>query len=153
MKFQAWLKLQNSASHFITDRLQMHHDSHSWVQWTQKNLRRIKVPFVWCLGKKWARTVAARGREPCETLSPRIHGDLFEGGQPWAHPTSPARDWTGWGAARAPPAPRPDVFAVTHQVWGPAGKSASWSPQPGRDGTRLGQGHLQLVWEQSWRLS
>lgn len=36
MKFQARLKLQNSASHFTTALLQMHHDSHSWVHWTQQ---------------------------------------------------------------------------------------------------------------------
>lgn len=79
-----------------------------------KNLRRIKVSLVWCLGKDWACTVTARGKEPWGTPS-----------RSWAHPTSPARERTGWGAARAPPAPQPGVFAVTHQVWGTAGKSAS----------------------------
>lgn len=50
-----------------------------------KNLRRIKVPLVWCLGKDWAHKVTARGREPCETPS---HGS------PWG--------WTALGPSHQP---------------------------------------------------
>lgn len=66
-----------------------------------KNLKRIQVSLVGCLGKDWARTVAARGKEPCGTPS----WGCPWGWRAWAHPTSLAREQTGWGAARAPLSP------------------------------------------------
>lgn len=62
-----------------------------------KNLRRMKVSLVWCLGKDWAHTVTAGARSHVELPA----GNLHEGEQGWAHPTIPAREQ----AARAPLSP------------------------------------------------
>jgi len=87
MKIQPWLKLQNSASCFTMDLLQVHHDSHSQVHWAQQNSRRIKVSSVWCLQKDWAPTVAAWGQQPWGIPTAYLH----EGEQARAHPTNPAQ--------------------------------------------------------------
>lgn len=136
MKFQAWLKLPNSASHFTTDLLQMHHDSHSWVHWTQGKFEEDQSFTCVVFRKDWACTVPARSQKPCGTASQ---------GSPWGR-TDPS-------------APLPDVFVVTHQGRGPAGKSANlkvWlnrvHSQAGM-GQGWGHGHLQLGWGQSQRLS
>lgn len=126
MKFQAWLKLPNSTSHFTTDLLQMHHDSHSWVHWAQGKSEEDQSFTCVVFRKEWAGTVPARGQEPCGTASR---------GCPWGR-TGPSR-----GTALSPTATR--VCGDT------PGLGPSWNvcqseslaehgPQPGRDGTWLG---------------
>lgn len=153
MKFQAWLKWQNSASHFTTDLLQMHRESRSWVHWIQQKFEEDQSFTCMMFREGLGTHSQCRGKEPCGTPS-----------------REPPRGWTGLGPSHHPgkgagrlggqpehpSAPLPDEFVVTHRVWGPAGKSASQGlgeqgSQPGRDETRLGTGSPTTWMGTDWR--
>lgn len=137
MKFQAWLKLQNSASHFTTDLLQMHHDSRSWVHWTQQKFEEDQSFTCMVFREGLSMHRHCQGQGAMWNFQLGISMRVNRPG-----PIPPA--WQGSGQAgeqpEHPQAPRPDVFVVTYKGWGTAGKSASQGPRPGRDGTRLGTG-------------
>lgn len=116
-----------------------------------KNLRRMKVSLVWCLGKDWAHTVTAGARSHVELPA----GNLHEGEHGWAHPTIPAREQAGWGGSQSIPQPHCQMSLWWHtgsgaqleslqvRVWvnrvhNQAGMRQGW-----------GQGHLQLGWGQT----
>lgn len=144
MKFQAWLKLQNSASHFTTDLLQMHHDSCSWVHWTQQKFEEDQS-FT-CMVFR-------------EGLSMHSHcqgqGAMWNSQQELGPSHQPGKGADRLGGSQSTPSPTArcvcgDTPGLGHS-WKVC-KSGSGNSQA-EMGQGWGQGHLPLVWGQSRRLS
>lgn len=156
MNFQAWLKSQNSATHFTTDLLQMHHDSHSWVHWAQQKFEEDQSCTCSVFREGLSMYSPCQGQGAMQNCQPGMSMRMDRPG-----PIPPARQGSrqAGGQPEHPSAPLPDVVLVTHQVWGPAGKFASLKVWLNRIhsqaemGQSWGQGHLQLRWGQSQRLS
>lgn len=94
----------------------MHHDSRSWVHWTQQKFEEDQS-FT-CMVFR-------------EGLSMHSHcqgqGAMWNSQQELGPSHQPGKGADRLGGSESTPTPQPGVFVVTQQVWGTAGKSASQS--------------------------
>lgn len=147
MKFQAWMKRQNSASHFTTDLLQMHRESHSWVHRTQQKFEEDQS-FTCMMFREGLGTHShCRGKEPCGTpsresprgwtgLGPSHHPGKGAGSQSTPQPHCQTSLW--WHTGSGAQLESLQVRVWVNRVHNQAGMRQGW-----------GQGHLQLGWGQT----